>query len=170
MIAAASVLKRFARDRNGLAAIELAIIAPVLLLCVLCVTDLGRFAFDKTWVAYAASAGTAYAAAHADDHQYAPPYPMASAFSAAVSTAASSATPAANISISPTPSSYYGCATATGVTASTQGATCPSGTSTGATAGTYVSVTATMPFTALFSAAGISYPSTITSTAVVRIE
>jgi Flp pilus assembly protein TadG len=166
----AAALKRFARDRNGLAAIELAIIAPVLLLCTLCVADLGRYALDKTWVTSAASAGAEYASAHADDQQYAPTYPMGSAFSAAITTVATSATPATNISVSPTPSSYYGCATATGVTASTQGATCPSGTSTGATAGEYVSVTATMPFTALFSAAGISYPSTITSTAVVRIE
>lgn len=170
MTAAASVLRRLARDCNGLAAIELAIVAPVLLLCALCVTDLGRFALGKTWVADAASAGAEYAAAHADDQEYTPPYPMGSSFSAAIATAATSATRAASISINPTPSSYYGCATATGVTASSQGATCPPATSTGATAGVYVSVTATMPFTALFSAAGISYPSTITSTAVVRIE
>jgi Flp pilus assembly protein TadG len=170
MTTAASVLKRFARDRSGLAAIELAIIAPVLLLCVLCVADLGRYALDKTWVAEAASAGAEYAAAHADDPQYSPPYPMGSAFSAAIATAATSVMPATNISVSPTPSSYYGCATSTGVTASTQGATCPSGTSTGGSAGQYVSVTATMPFTALFSAAGILYPSTITTTAVVRIQ
>src|SRR5271157_718153 len=58
-------LVRFARDRNGLAAIELAIIAPVLLLCTLCVADPGRFALEKTWVTYAASAGAEYAAARA---------------------------------------------------------------------------------------------------------
>jgi Flp pilus assembly protein TadG len=170
MKTAASVLKRFERDCNGLAAIELAIIAPVVILCILCVTDLGRFALDKTWVTYAANAGAEYAAAHADDEQYSPPYPMGSAFSAAISTRASSATGATNISVSPAPSSYYGCATSTGVTASTQGATCSSTTSTGGSPGIYVSVTATMPFTALFSAAGIAYPSTITSTAVVRVE
>ena len=170
MTAAVSVPKRFARDRSGLAAIELAIIAPVLFLCTLCVADLGRYALDKTWVTYAASAGAEYAAAHADDPQYAPTYPMGSDFSAAITTAATSATPTTNISVSPTPSTYYGCATSTGVTASTQGATCPSGTSTGGLVGEYVSVTATMPFTALFSAAGVSYPSTITSTAVVRIQ
>ena len=170
MTAPASVLKRFARDRSGLAAIELAIIAPVLFLCTLCVADLGRFALDKTWVTGAASAGAEYAAAHADDTKYTPTYPMGSDFSAAITTAATSATPTTNISVSPTPSTYYGCATSTGVTASNQGATCPSGTSTGGLVGEYVSVTATMPFTALFSAAGISYPSTITSTAVVRIQ
>jgi len=131
MTAPASVLKRFARDRSGLAAIELAIIAPVLFLCTLCVADLGRYALDKTWVTGAASAGAEYAAAHADDPSYAPTYPMGSAFSAAIATAATSATPTTNISVSLTPSSYYGCATSTGVTASTQGATCPSGTSTG---------------------------------------
>jgi Flp pilus assembly protein TadG len=170
MMTAASVLERFARDRNGVAAIELAIIAPVLILSGLCVADLGRFALDKTWVAYAASAGAEYAVAHANDANYSPTYPMASAFSAAIATAATSATPASNISVSPTPSSYYGCATSTGVTASTSGATCPPGTSTGGGAGEYVSVTATMPFSALFGAAGIAYPSTITSTAVVRVE
>ena len=68
------------------------------------------------------------------------------------------------------PSEFYGCATATGVTASTQGATCPANTSTGGTAGQYVSVTATMPFSAMFDAAGISYPSTLTATAMVRIQ
>ena len=170
MTAAASALKRFARDRSGLAAIELAIVAPVVALGVLCVADLGRFALDNTWVTYAAGAGAEYAEAHADDQQYSPPYPMGSAFSAAISTAATSATAATQITISPTPTSYYGCATATGVTASTQGATCSASTSTGGTAGIYVSVTATMPFTSLFGAAGIAYPSTISSTAVVRIE
>jgi Flp pilus assembly protein TadG len=163
---APSVLKRLPRDTSGLAAIELAIIAPVLFLCTLCVADLGRYALDKTWVTDAASAGADYAVAHANDSNYSPTYPMGSAFSAAIATAATSATPAANISVS----SYYGCATSSGVTASTQGATCPSGTSTGGTAGEYVSVTATMSFTALFSAAGIPYPSTIKKTAVVRIQ
>ena len=170
MTAAASVLKRFAGDRSGIAAIELAIVAPVVVLGILCVTDLGRFALDKTRITYAASADAEYAAAHADDPQFSSPYPMGAAFSAAISTAATSATPATDISISPTPSSYYGCATSTGLTASTQGATCSPSTSSGGTAGIYVSVTATMPFTALFGAAGIAYPSTISSTAVVRVE
>ena len=51
MRTAASVIRRFARDRRGLAAIELAIVAPVLFLCTLCVADLGRFALDKTYAA-----------------------------------------------------------------------------------------------------------------------
>jgi Flp pilus assembly protein TadG len=137
--------------------IELAIIAPLLLVGTLCAADLGRFALQKTWVTYAASAGAEYAVAHG--------------FSAsAITTAATSAAPVSGISASPAPSEYYGCATATGVTVSTNGATCPSGTSTGGTAGQYVSVTTTMPFTALFSAAGISYPSSLAATAVVRIQ
>ena len=75
MRTAASVLKRFASDRSGLAAIELAIIAPVVLLCALSAADLGRFALDKTWVTDAASAGAEYAAAHADDQQFASDIP-----------------------------------------------------------------------------------------------
>ena len=77
------------------------------------------FALQKTWVTYAASAGAEYAVAHG--------------FTAAkIATAATSAAPVSGISISPDPSEFYGCATATGVIASTQGEICPSGTSTGA--------------------------------------
>ncbi len=150
-------LKRFGREQQGVAAIELALVAPILVVSALCAGDLGRFALQKTWVTYAASAGAEYAVAHG--------------FTAAkIATAATSAAPVSGISISPDPSEFYGCATATGVIASTQGEICPSGTSTGSAAGEYVSVTSTMPFTTMFSAAGISYPSTLTATAVVRIQ
>lgn len=150
-------LKRFHRAQRGVAAIELTIVAPVLALSALCAGDLGRYALQKTWVTYAASAGAEYAVVHGFN-------------ATAITTAATSAAPVSGISISPAPSEYYGCATATGVTASTQGAICPSDTSTGGTAGEYVSVTATMPFSAMFSAAGISYPSTLTATAEVRVQ
>ena len=148
---------RFGGDQRGLAAVELAIALPILTMSALCAGDLGRFALEKTWVTYAASAGAEYAAAHGFDADK-------------ITTAATSATPVSGMSVSPAPSAFYGCATATGVTASTQGATCPSDTSTGGTTGKYVSVTTTMPFSAMFSAAGISYPSTLTATAVVRIQ
>ena len=152
-----SSLKRFCREQSGVAAVELAIALPILTVCVLCAGDLGRLALQRTWVSYAASAGAEYAVAHG--------------FKAtAITTAATSAAPVSGVSISPAPSEFYGCATATGVTASTQGATCPSSTSTGGAAGKYVSVTATMPFSAMFDAAGISYPSTLAATAVVRIQ
>ncbi|HEY1864109.1 MAG TPA: TadE/TadG family type IV pilus assembly protein [Roseiarcus sp.] len=155
-----SSLKRFLREQSGVAAIELAIAIPILTVCTLCAGDLGRFALQRTWVSYAASAGAEYAVASADN-----------SFNASkITAAATAAAPVSGISVSPTPTEFYGCATATGVTASTQGATCPSNTSTGGTAGKYVSVTATMPFSAMFSAAGISYPSTLTATAVVRIQ
>jgi Flp pilus assembly protein TadG len=149
-------LQRFCRHQRGVAAIELALVTPILALSALCVGDLGRFALQKTWVTYAASAGAEYAVAHG--------------FNATkIATAATSAAPVSGISISPAPSEFYGCAAATGVSPSTQGAICPSNTSTGGTAGEYVSVTATMPFSPMFRAAGISYPSTLTATAVVRI-
>jgi Flp pilus assembly protein TadG len=155
-----SSLKRFCREQRGVAAVELAIAIPILTVSALCVGDLGRFALQRTWVSYAASGGAEYAVANA-----------ANAFNASkIAAAATAAAPVSGISVSQTPSEFYGCATATGVTASTQGATCPSNTSTGGTAGKYVSVTATMPFSAMFSAAGISYPSTLNATAVVRIQ
>ena len=156
-----SSLARFSCEQRGVAAVELAIAMPILTVCTLCAGDLGRFALQRTWVSYAASAGAGYAVANADN-----------SFNASkIKAAATAATgPAGGISISPDPSEFYGCATAAGITPSTQGATCPSTTSTGGTAGKYVSVTAKMSFSAMFSAAGISYPSTLSSTAVVRIQ
>ena len=150
-------LERFRREQRGVAAVELAIAVPILTVCALCAGDLGRFAVQRTWVSYSASAGAEYAVAHGFDADK-------------ITTAATSGAPVSGISVSPAPSEFYGCATATGVTASTQGATCPASTSTGGAAGQYVSVTATMPFSAMFSAAGISYPSALTATAMVRIQ
>jgi Flp pilus assembly protein TadG len=161
--------KRFRREQRGVAAVELAIAIPILTLSALCAGDLGRFALQRTWVSYAASAGAEYAVAHGFSTTKTN-CPATSTSLDPITCAATSAAPVSGISISPAPSELYGCATATGVTASTQGATCPSGTSTGGTAGQYVSVTATMPFSAMFNAAGISYPSTMTATAVVRIQ
>jgi len=152
-------LERFRRDQRGVAAIELSIALPILTVSALCAGDLGRFALQKTWVTYAASAGAEYAVAHSG-----------SGFNASKVAAAAKAAAPGDISVSPDPSVSYGCATATGVTASTQGTICPASTSTGGVAGQYVSVTTTMPFTAMFNAAGISYPSTLTATAMVRIQ
>jgi len=155
-----NALRRFRREQRGVAAVELSIALPILTVSALCVGDLGRYALQKTWVTYAAAAGAEYAVANIEN-----------GFNAdAVTNAAKSAAPVGDMSGAPAPSEFYGCATATGVTASTQGAICPSSTSTGGIAGEYVSVTATMPFTAMFSAAGISYPSTLTATVVVRVQ
>jgi Flp pilus assembly protein TadG len=155
-----NALKQFCREQRGVAAVELTIALPILTVSALCVGDLGRFALQKTWVTYAAAAGADYAVAN-----------YTNGFNAsAIEAAAEAAAPVGAMSGAPAPSEFYGRATATGVTASTQGAICPSSTSTGGIAGEYVSVTATMPFTALFSAAGISYPSTVTATAVVRVQ
>src|SRR5258708_7049923 len=111
-----SSLKRFRRDQRGVSGVELALVTPILALCAVCVGDLGRFALQKPWVPYAASAGAEYAVAHG--------------FNAPkIATAATSAAPVSGISVSPDPSEFYGCAAATGVSPSTQGAICPSNTS-----------------------------------------
>jgi Flp pilus assembly protein TadG len=163
-----NTLERFRREQSGVAAVELAIAIPILTVSALCAGDLGLLALKRTWVSYAASAGAAYAVANGFNAT--PTKCAATSTSLDPITCAAISAAASGISVSPAPSEFYGCATATGVTASTQGATCPSGTSTGGTAGQYVSVTATMPFSAMFNAAGISYPSTLTATAVVRIQ
>ena len=59
--------ERFRREQRGVAAVELAIALPILTVCALCAADLGRFALQRTWVSYAASAGAEYAVANADN-------------------------------------------------------------------------------------------------------
>ena len=153
-----SSLQRFRRDQRGVAAIELALVTPILALSALCVGDLGRFALQKTWATYAASAGAEYAVAHG--------------FTAtAITTAATSAAPVSGMSVSPAPNEFYGCATATGVAASTQGAICPSNTSTGGTAGEYgVGDKPRCRFPQCSGQRAFRIPSTLTATAVVRIQ
>jgi len=152
MRAIGTSLRRFRRASDGVAAVELTLVAPILLVSMLAAADLGRFALERTWVTYASSAGAEYAAAHGYN-------------SDKVSTAAASASPVSGVSTSS--SQYYGCATSSGVTVSTYGAICPS---TLATSGAYVSVTSSMSFTPIFSALGINYPSTVSGAAIVRIQ
>ena len=62
-----SSLGSFRHAQSGVAAVELAVAVPILTVCALCAGDLGRFALQRTWVSYAASAGAEYAVANADN-------------------------------------------------------------------------------------------------------
>lgn len=141
------------KDRRGAAAIELSAIAPFLILMLIGLGDIGRFAYKKMQVQHAANAGGRYAALNGYN-------------ATAISNAVSSATASTQISASPTPSQFCGCATTTGITTATCSSTCSSG----QTAGTYVKVSSSMSFRAVFNPPLLSYPSTITGQMTVRIQ
>ncbi|MFB9269234.1 TadE/TadG family type IV pilus assembly protein [Bradyrhizobium erythrophlei] len=119
------VFGKFRRDARGAAAIEFGVLVPVLALMVVSVTDIGLAIYRKMQVENAAQAGVEYAIAHGFDTN-------------AISAAVVSATNSNAISASPAPVKYCGCATTSGVSSMTCGATCPGGGS----AGTYTTVSA----------------------------
>jgi Flp pilus assembly protein TadG len=132
----ASILHRFfirvAGDRSGVAAVELALIAPVLTLMMVAVTDIGMGIYRKMQVEHAAQVGAQYA--------------MRNGFDAnAISNAVISATRVSSITAFPAPVNFCGCATASGVSTVSCGTTCPGG----AVAGTYTTVSAQGTYSSL---------------------
>jgi uncharacterized membrane protein len=113
------------KDSRGVAAIELAIVAPVLVLLLLCCVDLGIGIFRKMQVQNAAQAGAQYAAINGFDAK-------------GISNAVVSATAASAVAASPEPSRFCGCPTVSRINV----ATCNSSCSGGGMAGNYVKVSA----------------------------
>ena len=150
-------LRRFILGKEdgieGVAAIELAIIAPILLLLMICTIDLGFSIYRKMQVQHSAQAGAQYAMAHGFN-------------ASSISSAVTNATSFSGVSASPAPSQFCGCASSTGVT----NAACSSKCSGGSTAGTYVTVSAQGTYNTLFPYPLIPDSFTFTAQATVRIQ
>lgn len=136
---------------EGTAAIEFALILPVLVLIVTGVVEIGLTVRDSMRVQEAVSAGALYADQHGFD-------------AAKISTAVTSAVSGAAITAAPAPAVSYGCPTASAITASAQGAACADG----FYARTYVTVSAQMPRTQVFGAV-FGLPDTLTATSTARL-
>jgi Flp pilus assembly protein TadG len=143
------------RNERGLAAVEFAMMATVLLFLLMLATDIGLAIKTQMEVGNAARAGAQFAAINGFDSQN-------------ISVAATSAT-----SLTPTvqASTYCGCASAGGIVTQICGTICSSS---GIYAGTYVTVNATatyMPiFKALWSSMITNNALNMRATAVTRIN
>jgi Flp pilus assembly protein TadG len=144
-------LSRPGHEASGAAAVEFGLIVPVLALMVVAVGDIGLGVVRKMQVENAVQLGAAYAVVHGFD---------SSAISAIVTAGDST------ISASPPPALSCGCAAGSSVTAVSCGSTCPGG----ATAGTYVTVSAqtTYSTTVSYGVAPSSYDLSAQST--VRLQ
>ena len=110
---------------TGVASVELAIIAPLLAMAIICTADLGLGIFRKMQVQAAAQAGAEYA--------------IVKGFTqSGIVTAVTSATSFGAITAVPAPSQFCGCPTASGVTIAACNTTCPDTSKVGA----YVEVSA----------------------------
>lgn len=137
------------RDDRGVAALEFAFIAPLLLALLIAGVELGLAIRSKLMVQEAAAAGAQYAI---------------QGFNAtAIATAVQSVNSAAGVQASPTPAEFYACPATAGLTRTTSSATCADG----AAARHYVDVWARISRpTVMGSSFGL--PATLTAHAIAR--
>jgi Flp pilus assembly protein TadG len=156
----------FGRERlavAGVAAIELAMVSPLLATGVLGAGELGISILRETQVQFAAQAGIDYAIAHGAS----PTNPANATYLSNISNAILNATTYTSITATPAPSQFCGCASATGVTVATCGSTCsPSG----FTAGTYVTSSAKALFSPVIPNPWQASTVTLAAQATVRIK
>jgi Flp pilus assembly protein TadG len=138
-------------DRRGVAAVEFALIAPVLLLLAAGLIDGSRFIVQTMQVKAAAQAGADYARAHGWD---------AAGIAGAVTAATSIA-----VSASPAPTQTPACI-ANGNLVAPPGATCAAG----GTPGNFVTIAAQAPFAPIMPWPGFSRPTTVSAHAFVRLN
>jgi Flp pilus assembly protein TadG len=144
---------KLAGNTDGAAAIEFALLVPMLIVLVICTADLGFGIYRYMQVENAAQAGVTYAAARGFSE-------------AQVSAAVLSATTYPDIQASPAPTKFCGCPSGTSITS----AVCTSTCSDGSQPGTYVSASAKATYNTI-----VPYPMLPTSydfaaQATVRIQ
>ena len=144
---------RFRADA-GMAAVEFAFVAPVLVAIIVCTGDLGLAFYRKMQVQNAAQAGAQYVALHG--------FTDATSISAAVT----GATTFSGISASPAPTQFCGCPSTSGVTSTSCTSTCTGGSS----PGKYVTVSAQASYTTLISYPGIPSSFTFRAQPTVRVQ
>jgi Flp pilus assembly protein TadG len=141
------------RRKSGNAAIEFALIVPILAAMLVAMTDLGVAIYEKMQIRAAADAGVQYAVAKGWN-------------STAIQNAVTSATSMSGVSASPVPVQSCGCASGTTIAPAACGSVCASG----AAAGTYVTVNAQVQYATLFDYPGLPNPMTLSAQSTVRIQ
>jgi TadE-like protein len=164
MVLAKALGAFFGRERlavAGVAAIELAMVAPLVVTGVLGAGELGFTIFRQTQVIFAAQAGVDYAIANGFN-------------STNVSNAVVNATTYTAITATPAPSQFCGCPTATGVTVASAVASksplCSATCSGGFTAGVYVQANSQAQFSPIIPNPWQKSTVTLTAESTVRIQ
>lgn len=140
-------------DRRGVAAVELALLSPILIVLTTSIVDFGLAIHTRTQVQSAAQAGADYAMLHDFDVNK-------------ITNAVTSATTNSGIAASPPPVQACGCPSGTSIGAATCGAQCPNGDN----AGTFVTVSTTGSYSTILPYPGIPASFTFTALTEVRIK
>jgi Flp pilus assembly protein TadG len=148
------VVHAFGGDKRGLAALEFAIVSPVMLAFMFGVIDAGRLYRARMRINYAAEATALYAIKNL---QYT---------SATLSGVAKQTTNDALASIPSAPEVFYGCPSSSGIITAKQGDICAS---TLAASSRYLRLSVNSPFTPIFPIQGVSAAQTLVASATIRI-
>jgi Flp pilus assembly protein TadG len=140
------------RAREGGAAVEFSVAAPVLAIIFVPLIDIGMAVYQQMQVQDAAQAGAQYAMVHGWN-------------SGAIQTAVTSATPL-SVSAAPAPSKTCGCPDSSSVSPAACGSTCADGRN----AGTYVTVGAQATYTPLLPYPTMGNSVTLSAQATARIQ
>ncbi len=158
-----SFLRGFGTARSGVSAVEFALVAPIAIFLFFAVVDYGLGVYRKMEVQQAAQVGAEYASANGFIPGAASTDPRSPT---AVSNAVVNATTFPGVAASPPPSTSCGCASAAGVVTQTCGTTCSDGTS----AGTYLTVSASVTYKTLLPYPFIANSLNLNGAATVRIQ
>lgn len=139
---------------KGTVAMKVGLVAPVLLLVLVGVVELGDGIFEGMQVQDAAEAGGLYVANNGAWN------------TAGIRAAVANATQTRGITARPAPSQFCGCPTDDGITAIACATTCAGGIA----AGTYVRIEATLPHNPLLTLPGLALPTNLTRSAIVRLN
>jgi Flp pilus assembly protein TadG len=140
-------------DRRGTAAIEFALLSPILLALLLGVVELGFGIYAAIQAQSAAEAGALYAAKHGWD-------------SAGISAAVVNATGASSMAATPAPTLFCGCPSVTGVAAIACNSTCTGGSQ----PGEYVQINSALARLSILSDPGLGLATTLTGKSAIRIQ
>jgi Flp pilus assembly protein TadG len=139
--------------QSGSAAIEAALIAPVLALLAIGIADFGAAVYRDMQVQNAAQAGATYAMRHAFD-------------ATAIGNAVLNSGAVAGMTATPAPAQSCGCPSGGTISIATCGTACAGG----ALAGTYVTVSAQAVYTTILPYPGIPSSLTFAAASVVRTQ
>jgi Flp pilus assembly protein TadG len=138
---------------RGVAAVELALLAPILALMLAGAVDLGMGLYTALEVRNAAEAGGQYVALKGFD-------------ATAAANAVTNATLLSGVTATPAPAQMCGCPTATGITTIACSSSCPDGTS----PGTYAKIYASNNYTPPIAFPGLDGPYSLQSHTMVRLQ
>ena len=149
-------LRDLLRAAEGTAAVEFALVAPILMGMLVPVADLSMAFAQRMQVQQAAQAGAQYALLH----------PWNSSSASNISNAVTAASNLSGVSASPAPFQFCGCPNGSAIASATCGSTCSDST----TAGYYVTVSARYTYTPAVPYSLLGSSVTLSAQSTVRVQ